>query len=107
MYFCTLTTLNGLVVVGTQYASLELFNVGNPPPVTMADALTICHSANSAFDVVNGAFSYSSDLNSMQTLFDTYFAFNPDLFLQIIGETLAAFALGLMAGAVVKMLQKT
>lgn len=106
-FFCTLTTTNGTEVIGTQYASLELFNVGNPPPTNLADALVICHASNPSFDIVNGAFSYSSDVNTLQTLFDTYFALDAAIFEQIIGGTLVAFALGLMTGGIVKMLQKT
>jgi hypothetical protein len=106
-FFCTLATLSGTQVLGTQYASVELYTVGNPPPLTLSDALTVCKSVNTAFDVVNGAFAYSSDVNSIQTLLDTYFTFDPDIFQTILGENLAAFALGLSIGAVIKLLKKT
>ena len=107
MFFCSLTTLDANnKIIGTQYAPIELFNAGNPP-TTLADALTICKASNSAFDVVNGVFSYSADVNSIETLLDTYFAFDASIFEQILGGTIVAFAIGLGAGSVVKMMMRT
>lgn len=109
MFYCSLTTLtaDGTAVLGTQYASLELFNVGGTPPTTLSAALTICKAANPLFDAVNGAFSYSSDINTLSTLFDTYFSFDASIFETIVGAGLVAYALGHSTGAVLKMMGKT
>lgn len=42
--------------------------------------------------------------SSLQTLFENYFLFDPDVFMQIIGGSLVAYALGHMTGAVVKLM---
>lgn len=46
-------------------------------------------------------------INSLSSLFDTYFLFDLTLFQQIIGSTIVAFALGLTAGFVVNLLRRT
>jgi hypothetical protein len=109
MYYCSLTTLtaDATQVLGTQYAAIELFNVGGTPPTTLSAALSICKAANNSFDAVNGAFAYSGDSNSLQSMLDTYFAFDPFIFEMIIGAVIVAFAIGLSTGHVVKMIGRT
>jgi hypothetical protein len=106
MYFCVLATSDGTNIIGFQYSSVELFNVGNPPPTTIAQALTICQTNNASSDVVNGAFSYSSDNQTLQNLFDNYLSFDASIFDSILGYGLAIFIAGYAAGVVAKLLTR-
>jgi len=93
-------------MLGDQYTDLNILNIGSPYPASLVAADTICKSNNAASQAVNGVFGFSSDLNTLQNLFDTYFAFDDLMFLQISGEIIVAFAVGLGAGGVIKMLTK-
>jgi hypothetical protein len=104
MYFCSLATTDGSTIIGYQYSAVELFNSGNPPITNLTDALTLCHSVNSAFDAVNGDFSYSTDINTISNLFDIYFNFNLSLFGEVVGFGLVTFITSFAAGVVVKLL---
>jgi hypothetical protein len=106
MYFCSLSTSDGSTIIGYQYSSVELFNIGNPPITNLSDATTLCHSVNSAFDAINGAFNYSTDINTVTNLFDNYFSFDSSIFEQIIGFGLVIFITGFSAGVIVKLLSR-
>lgn len=108
MYYCDLPVIDSASgsLIGDQFTDINILNFGNPYPASLAAADTICKSNNAASQAVNGIFGFSSDLNTLQNLFDTYFAFDDLMFLQVSGEIIVAFAVGFGAGGVIKMLTK-
>jgi hypothetical protein len=105
MYYCDKPLINSSgVLVGDQYTDLNMVNVGNPYPSSLTAADTICKSFDSGSQSVNGVFSFSSDLATLQTLFDTYFAFDASIFEMIIGAIIVTFAVGFGAGGVIKVM---
>jgi len=108
MYYCDIPTIDGSTgkLVGDQYTDINIVLGSSSYPASLVDADTICKSFNSASQAVNGIFSFSSDLASLQTLFDNYFSFDPAIFAQITGEIIVAFAVGFGAGGVIKLMTK-
>lgn len=86
------------------------FTKGWAKPVNITEATDQCSNwavSNPNYSAIDGIMTYSSGSNTLSTLFDTYFAFDPIVFEIMVGSVLVAYALGHSTGAIIKLMGRT